>query len=295
MRIAIAGASGFLGTHLARRLTASGHEVLRLVRRPARGPDEISWDPAAGRLDPAALAGVTGAVNLAGAPIDGRRWNDRYKRVLLESRVQTTTTLAHALGAAGVRVLVNAGGINYYGDTGDRIVDEGAPSGEGFLAELCRSWEAATRPAEDAGVRVVRMRIGYPLHRTGGYLKPQVLLFRLGLGGPHAGGRHWMSWIALHDWLSAVEFVLARGDIAGAVNMVAPEPVRNADFARAFGAATHRPAVVPVPGFALRAVLGELSSDALSSVRAVPGVLTGAGFAYRYPDVRAALEAALHD
>lgn len=294
MKIAIAGASGFLGTHLVRRLTGNGHAVLRLVRRPAHAPGEISWDPAAHRLDPAALAGVDAVVNLAGAPVAGRRWSTEYKKQILQSRVDATSTLANALAATGSGVLVNAGGMNYYGDTGDRVVDENAVYGRGFLAEVCIAWETATRPAELAGVRVVRLRIGHVLHRSGGYLKPQLLPFKLGLGGPLGGGRQWMSWIALADWLSAVEFVLARDDVFGPVNTNAPEPVRNADFTKAFGAALHRPVVMPVPAFGLRLLLGELSVEALSSVRMVPNALTRAGFRFQYPTLPPALQAALH-
>ncbi|MEJ3744103.1 TIGR01777 family oxidoreductase [Actinomycetes bacterium KLBMP 9797] len=293
MKIAIAGASGFLGSHLVHRLTGTGHEVLRLVRRPAHGPGEIPWDPAAHRLDPGALAGVDAVVNLAGASVSGKRWTPEYKKLILQSRVDATSTLANALAATGSGILVNASGMNYYGDTGDRVADENAAYGRGFLAEVCIAWEAATRPAELAGVRVVRLRIGHVLHRSGGYLKPQLLPFKLGLGGPLGGGRQWMSWIALADWLSAVEFVLARDDVFGAVNTNAPEPVRNADFTKVFGQVLHRPVVMPVPAFGLRLLLGELSVEALGSVRMAPNALTRTGFHFQYPNLREALEAAL--
>lgn len=263
------------------------------MRRPAKAPDEVEWDPSKGRLDAAALQNIDAAVNLAGAAVDAKRWNDSYKRELRDSRVNSTRTLAQAAAEAGIPVLVNTSGINWYGDTGDRVVDESDPSGEGFLADLCRAWEAATGPADGAGVRVVRLRVGYPLHRSGGYLKPQMLPFGLGIGGKLAGGRQWMPWIAMDDWLSVVEFVLARDDIAGPVNAAAPEPVRNAEFTKAFGAALHRPTIMPIPGLALRVLLGELSSEALSSIRAVPKVLLDKGFTYRYPDLRKALEKAL--
>lgn len=293
MRVVVSGASGFLGTHLTRRLRTSGHDVVRLVRRPANAPDEVQWDPSKGQLDATALQNIDAAVNLAGAAVDAKRWNESYKRELRDSRVNSTRTLAQAAAGVGIPVLVNAGGINWYGDTGDRVVDESDPPGESFLADLCRAWEGATSPAEDAGVRVVRLRVGYPLHRSGGYLKPQMLPFGLGIGGKLAGGRHWMPWIAMDDWLSVVEFVIARDDIAGPVNAAAPEPVRNAEFTKAFGAALHRPTIMPVPGFALRILLGELSSEALSSVRAVPKVLLDKGFTYQYPELKDALRKAL--
>ncbi|MEV4759207.1 TIGR01777 family oxidoreductase [Micromonospora sp. NPDC049559] len=299
MRILIAGSSGFLGTRLGERLRTSGHDVLRLVRRPPRGTGEIRWDPAAGQLDPAALVGVDAVVNLAGAGIGDRRWSEEYRNLLRSSRVDSTQTLARAMAAVPAdsrpAALLNASAIGWYGDTGDRPVEEDAPAGEGFLADLCRVWEAATGPAEDAGVRVVRLRSGYPLHRDGGYLKPQLLPFRLGVGGPLGGGRQWLPWISLADWLAAVEFLLAREDLAGPVNVVGPAPATNREFTREFGAALHRPAVFPVPGFALKILLGGLAVEALSSTRVLPGVLSRAGFSYRHPELRAAFRAALRE
>lgn len=299
MRVVISGASGFLGQRLARWLTEDGHQVTRLVRRRNAGAGEIPWDPAAGVLDPEALAPHDAVVNLSGANIGGHRWTERYKQVLISSRVDTTGTLARTLAAlpAGERpgTLVNVGGINWYGDTGDTTVDERSPAGTGFLADLCKVWEAATAPAEDAGVRVVRLRSGTPLHRAGGYLKPQMLPFRLGLGGKLGSGRQWMPWVSMVDWLLAVVFVLERGDLAGPVNVVSPQAVRNSEFTKAFGAALHRPVIMPLPAPALRVALGEMAPETLASVRARPGVLLDAGFRFRQPGVREALEAALHD
>lgn len=299
MRVVISGASGFLGQRLARWLTENGHQVTRLVRRAAGSPGEVSWDPAAGRLDPAALAPHDAVVNLSGANIGDHRWTERYKRVLVSSRIDTTGTLARALAAlpGGERpgTLVNIGGINVYGDTGDSTVDEQSPPGTGFLADLCQRWEGATAPAEEAGVRVVRVRSGTPLHRDGGYLKPQMLPFRLGIGGKLGSGRQWMPWVSMVDWLLAMAFVLERAELAGPVNVVSPEPVRNSDFTREFGAALHRPVIMPLPTPALRVALGEMVPETLASVRARPGVLLDAGFRFRQPGVREALEAALHD
>lgn len=299
MRVVISGASGFLGQQLTRWLTEDGHRVSRLVRRADTGPGEISWDPAAGRLEPAALAPHDAVVNLSGAHIGDHRWTERYKRVLVSSRVDTTGTLARTLAAlpAGERpaTLVNVGGINWYGDTGDTTVDERSPAGTGFLADLCKAWEEATAPAEEAGVRVVRLRSGTPLHRDGGYLKPQMLPFRLGIGGKLGSGRQWMPWISMVDWLLAVAFVLERDSIAGPVNVVSPHPVRNSEFTKEFGAALHRPVLMPIPAFGLRILLGEMVPESLASVRARPGVLLDAGFTFRQPGVREALEAALHD
>ncbi|BCB78971.1 TIGR01777 family oxidoreductase [Phytohabitans flavus] len=299
MRVVISGASGFLGRRLAQWLTENGHQISRLVRRTDAGPGEIPWDPKAGTLDPAALAPHDAVVNLSGANIGDHRWTDRYKQVLISSRVDTTGTLARTLAALPADgrpgALLNIGGINLYGDTGDTTVDEQAPPGTGFLADLCKVWEAATMPAEDAGVRVVRLRSGTPLHRDGGYLKPQMLPFRLGIGGKLGSGRQWMPWISMVDWLLAVSFLLERHDIAGPVNVVAPQPVRNSEFTKQLGAALHRPVIMPIPTFALRVLLGEMAPDTLASVRARPGVLLDAGFTFRRPGVREALEDALYD
>lgn len=297
MRILIAGASGFLGGHLVRRLTADGHEVLRLVRRAPRGAGEVTWQPATGRLDPAVVASADAVINLAGAGVADRRWTARYRAEIRSSRVDSTGTLARAIAetppGARPRVLLNASAVGWYGDTGDRPVEEDAPAGEGFLADVCRAWEAATRPAEDAGVRVVLLRTGLPLHRDGGLLKPQLLPFRLGLGGQLGNGRQWMPWISLADWVAATVFLLTRDDIAGAVNVVGPAPATNAEFTRALAAALRRPALLRIPGVALRVALGGFAGEALASARVLPGVLGRAGFPYRHPDLAAALRAAL--
>jgi uncharacterized protein (TIGR01777 family) len=297
MRIVMAGSSGFLGTRLSDRLRAEGHQVVRLVRRSPRGADEIRWDPGAGQLDPAALAGMDAVVNLAGANIGDKRWTAEYKRVLMTSRTETTELIARTIAELPAvdrpATLVNASAIGWYGDTGDRVVDENAPAGDGFMPDMCRVWEAATRPAEDAGVRVIRLRSGLPLQAGEGFLKPQLLPFRLGLGGKIGSGRQWIAWISLEDWLRAVLFVLERDDIAGPVNVVSPSPVTNADFTRALGRAVHRPAVMPLPTLALRLWLGELSGEALRSSRVVPGVLDRADFRFQHPDLDAALGAAL--
>jgi len=304
MRIVAAGSSGFLGSRLADRLRSRGHEVVRLVRRPAAAPDELSWRPAAGELDPAALAGADVVVNLAGTPLGTRigpvqvpvrPWTAGYAAQFRSSRVDTTATLARAIAEADPRpaVFLAGSGTGWYGDTGDTEVDETAPSGAGSFAEMARAWEAATGPAEAAGVRVVRLRTGLPLHSGGGFLGPVLLPFRLGLGGKVSHGRQWQPWIAMADWLAAVEFVLARADIAGPVNLVGPAPVTNAELMRTLGAVLHRPTVLPVPAPALRLLLGELGKEVARSQRVVPGVLRRAGFEFSYPELRPALEAAL--
>ncbi|WP_434744060.1 TIGR01777 family oxidoreductase [Micromonospora sp. SH-82] len=299
MRILMAGASGFLGTRLADRFTADGHQVTRLVRRPSRSADEQRWNPSGGQLDPSLVAGADAVVNLSGAGVGDRRWTDDYRRVIRTSRVDTTGTLASTIAGLPVtdrpKVLVNASAVGWYGNTGDRVVEEDAPAGDGFLADVCRVWEAATRPAEDAGVRVVRLRTGLPLHRDGGLLKPQLLPFKLGIAGRLGSGRQWLPWIAMTDWLSVVTFLLDRDDLAGPVNGVGPAPVTNADFTKELARQLHRPAIIPIPAVALKIALGGFAQEALTSARVLPGVLSGAGFDYRHPDLPGALHAALHD
>ncbi|MEU4369401.1 TIGR01777 family oxidoreductase [Micromonospora chersina] len=297
MRILMAGVSGFLGTRLVDRLTADGHQVTRLVRRAPRTPDERQWNPSAAQLDPQVVADADAVVNLAGAGVGDKRWNDAYRGVIRSSRVDSTTTLAITMAglpaADRPAVLLNSSAVGWYGNTGDRTVEEDSPAGEGFLADVCRVWEAATRPAEDAGVRVVRLRTGLPLHRDGGMLKPQLLPFRLGVGGKLGNGRQWLPWISLRDWLDGVTFLLGRDDLAGPVNVVGPAPVTNAEFTRELARQLHRPAVMPIPALALKVALGGFAHEALTSTRVLPGVLGRAGFTWTHPDLRGALHAAL--
>ncbi|MFI2647276.1 TIGR01777 family oxidoreductase [Micromonospora fulviviridis] len=297
MRILMAGVSGFLGTRLVDRLTADGHQVTRLVRRAPRTPDERQWNPSAAQLDPQVVADADAVVNLAGAGVGDKRWNDAYQGLIRSSRVDSTTTLAITIAglpaADRPAVLLNSSAVGWYGNTGDRTVEEDSPAGEGFLADVCRVWEAATRPAEDAGARVVRLRTGLPLHRDGGMLKPQLLPFRLGVGGKLGNGRQWLPWISLRDWLDAVTFLLGRHDLAGPVNVVGPAPVTNAEFTRELARQLHRPAVMPIPALALKVALGGFAHEALTSTRVLPGVLGRAGFTWTHPDLRSALHAAL--
>lgn len=299
MRILMAGVSGFLGTRLVDRLTADGHQVTRLVRRAPRSPDERRWNPSAAQLDPQVVADADAVVNLAGAGVGDKRWDDAYKGLIRSSRVDSTTTLAITIaGLPAVdrpAVLLNASAVGWYGNTGDRTVEEDSPAGEGFLADVCRVWEAATRPAEDAGTRVVRLRTGLPLHRDGGMLKPQLLPFRLGVGGKLGNGRQWLPWISMRDWLDALTFLLARDDVAGPVNVVGPAPVTNAEFTRELARQLHRPAIMPIPALALKVALGGFAHEALTSARVLPGVLGRAGFAWTHPDLSGALHAALTD
>ncbi|BCN84283.1 TIGR01777 family oxidoreductase [Prescottella equi] len=290
MRIVVAGSSGLIGNALVTSLHADGHEVTRLVRRPPSSPDESQWDPGRGQLDAEVLRGADAVVNLCGAGIGDKRWSGAYKQELRDSRLTTTDVLAHAVAEAGVPVLLNGSAIGYYGDTGDRIVDERSPAGGGFLADLCRDWEAATARASAAGVRVVNLRTATVLSPTGGMLGKLRPLFSLGLGGRLGSGRQYLSWISLADEVAAIEFTLTHDDVRGPVDLCAPEPVTNTAFTSAMGHALHRPTPWIVPGFAVSALVGEFAREAvLTGQRAVPKALTDAGFDFRHRTIEDAL------
>ncbi|UGQ43447.1 TIGR01777 family oxidoreductase [Rhodococcus aetherivorans] len=294
MRILVAGSSGLIGTASVAWLRAHGHEVRRLVRRPPGAPDEWSWDPRTGRVDPAALDRVDAVVNLCGSSVGARRWSGAVKQELRDSRIVPTDVLAAAVAAAGVPTLVNAGAVGFYGDTGETVVDERSPAGQGFVADLCRDWEAATAPAREAGVRTIVLRTGIVLAPHGGILRRLEPLFRLGLGSRLGDGRQYMSWVALEDAVAAVGFVLGRGDIAGPVDVTGPAPVTNARFTEALAHSVHRLAPWTTPGFVVAAVAGEMARAlVLTGQRALPAVLESTGFEFRYPTIGAALGNAL--
>jgi uncharacterized protein (TIGR01777 family) len=287
MRVVITGSSGLIGRALVRDLRGDGHEVLRLVRKEPTGPDEAHWDPYGG-VDAKSLEGTDAVVHLAGPGIGDRRWTESYKKKLRDDRVVGTRNLAEALAGldAKPKVLISASGMNFYGDTGDREADETAPHQPGFLADLARDWEAAAAPAADAGIRVVHPRSTHVLAKDGGLLGRIVPLFKLGLGGNLGSGRQWMSWIARDDHIAALRFLIDRDDMAGPVNLASPNPVTNAEFTKALGRALGRPTFLSVPSFALRIALDGLADEgALINLRIVPGRLTEAGFAFRYPDL----------
>ena len=285
MKIAISGASGLIGTALVPALRDDGHTIVRLVRRAAGSADEVRWDPARGELDQAALADVDAVVNLAGAGIGDKRWTDARKRLVLASRVDATRTVSEALAAAAgrPRVLLSASAVGYYGDTGDTAVDESGPVGAGYLAEICRQWEAATAPAESAGVRVAHLRTGLVCGR-GGLLAKLVPLVRAGLGGPLGSGRQYWSWISLADEVDAVRHVLACQEVSGPVNLVGPVPVTNREFTQALGRVLHRPVIAPpVPRLVLRAAVGEFADEGIvAGQRVLPRVLQDTGYRFRH-------------
>ena len=305
MRIVVSGASGFIGSALVPHLRDAGHDVSRLVRPSARSAnraaggtlagDEIEWDPATGSIDSAALEGADAVVHLAGAGIADHRWSDEYKRELVESRTGPTALLARTLaGLDRPPVLLSASAVGWYGTRGDEVLDESSPGGDDFLAGVCRQWEAATAPAEAAGIRVAHLRTGIVLSRRGGALKKQLPLFRFALGGRFGDGSQWQSWISLDDEIAAITHLLT-ADVRGAVNLTAPNPVRNADFTKALATALHRPAVIPVPAFGPKLVLGaELAESLLfSSQRVLPSALLGSGYEFAHPTLEEGLVAAL--
>ncbi|WP_163506812.1 TIGR01777 family oxidoreductase [Fodinicola acaciae] len=287
MRVAVTGASGLIGSALVPVLVADGHEVVTLVRRePAAG--EVRWDPARRELDPEVFAEIDAVVHLAGAGVGDRRWSATYKKTLLDSRIDGTTAVAGALAAVAAdgreRVLLSASAVGWYGDASDHEVDESSPRGGGFLADLVREWEASTGPAEDAGVRVAHLRSGLVCDRSGGLMRKLLPIFRLGAGGPMGSGRQCWPWITLPDELAAIRFLMTHREVSGAVNLVAPQPATNAEFATALGNALHRPAIVPAPAFALRLALGEFADEGvLIGQRVVPKVLLDAGFTFQHP------------
>jgi uncharacterized protein len=296
VRVLVSGSSGLIGTALVRSLRADGHDVRRLVRHAAAAADESQWDPSHRDLDSRELAGIDAVIHLAGVGVADKRWTESYQRSILASRVDGTTTIAAAVAehADHVTVLISASAVGWYGERGDEILDESAPSGSGFLADVVRQWEASTAAASEAGVRVVNLRSGVVLSSDGGALGKVLPLFKLGLGGKLGAGKQWVPWITLSDEIKAIQFLLTAADVAGPVNLSAPNPVRNRDYTAAIGHALHRPTLATVPGFALRLVLAGFADEgALVSQRAVPRKLLDAGFEFSYPEITPALAAIL--
>jgi uncharacterized protein (TIGR01777 family) len=296
MKILVTGSSGLIGSALVAELGRRGHDVLAAVRRDPRSASEVRWDPAAGTIDTAALAGVEAVVHLAGAGIGDRRWTDAYKREILESRTKGTRTIAEAIAAMPVkpRVFLSGSAIGFYGDRGNETVDETSAHGDGFLADVVRDWEAAAAPAVDAGIRTVYLRTGIVLTPRGGALKKQLPLFKLGLGGRFGNGRQWQSWISLDDEIAAILHLLD-SSLAGPVNLVAPNPVTNAGFTSVLARVLRRPALLPIPSFGPALLLGGELADALlyTGQRVEPAALERDGFRFTHPELDGALRAML--
>ena len=294
MRVLVSGGSGMLGTALRLALVERGAYVLQLVRGRPETEGQIAWDPTV--AEPHRLEGCEAAIHLSGANVAAHRWTAAYKKEIASSRVDSTRALAKVL--AGLRepprTLLVASAVGIYGDREDAVLDEDSAAGEGFLADVCKQWEAAAQLAEDAGIRVVHLRFGVVLGKGPGALEKMLPVFRMGLGGKLGSGRQWMSWVSLEDVVRATLFALDRPELAGAVNVTATRPVTNAEFTGVLARQLHRPAVMTAPAFALRLALGEMADEALlSSARAVPKKLVEAGFVFKHETVEGALATAL--
>jgi len=295
--VAVTGSHGLVGSALVPALEHAGHRVVRIVRGTPSGRDELSWDPRAGVVDAAGLDGVDAVVHLAGAGIGDKPWTPERKRLILESRTQGTELLARTLAGLvhETAVLISASGVDYYGPHGDEKLTEQSPRGTGFLAQVCARWEEATKPAEEAGIRVVRMRTGPVLSASGGLLGRLLLPFRLGLGGRVGTGEQYFSWIALDDHVAAIRHHLAHGESAGVYNHTAPSPVTNRELTQTLGRVLHRPTRIPTPLLPLKLRYGSELVDELllTGQRVVPARLEAAGYRFAHPTLEEALRAAL--
>ncbi len=290
--VAITGSGGLIGTSLSHLLTTGGYRVLRVTRSPERGEDTVSWDPARGMLDAGDLDGVDAVVHLAGEPIAGGRWNRSRKDEILRSREEGTLLLARTLAtlASPPSAFVSASAVGYYGDRGDERLTEESGSGQGFLAEVCRRWEDATRPARSAGIRTIRLRSGLVLSAAGGVLGTILLPFRLGVGGRIGTGRQYQPWIDLDDETGLILHALRSEGVRGPMNATAPSPVPNTAFTDALGRVLGRPTLLPVPAVAIRTLLGEMGTELLlAGQRALPAHALTTGYAFRFEDVEASL------
>jgi uncharacterized protein len=292
MIIAITGSTGLVGSALIGALEADGHTIRRVVRRPTGNDErEIRWDPAGGTIDAPGFKDVDAVVHLAGENV-ARRWTAAAKQEIRDSRVRGTTLLCETLASLTVKptVIVSASAIGYYGDRGDKPLDESSPPGSGFLADVCQQWEAATTPARDANIRVVNLRIGVVLSPKGGALAKMLTPFRLGGGGVIGSGRQYMSWIALDDLVRAIQFALNASALCGPVNAVAPHPVTNREFTKTLGRVLHRPTILPMPAFVARLAFGEMADEMLlAGARVEPRALSAARFEFNYSQLEPAL------
>jgi len=293
MIIAITGSTGLVGTALVNALEADGHSVRRVVRRPSGdGAQAIRWDPAGGTIDAVGFSDVDAVVHLAGESVAAHRWSTSVKKEIRDSRVRGTKLLCETLAglASKPTVLVSASAIGYYGDRGDERLNESSPPGSGFLAGVCQEWEAATKSARDADIRVVNLRIGVVLDRKGGALKSMLTPFKLGVGGVIGSGRQYFSWITLGDLVRVIQFTLSAAALSGPVNATAPQPVTNREFTKTLGRVLGRPTIFPMPAVAARLVFGEMADEMfLGGARVEPAALSTARFEFEYPQLEPAL------
>ena len=295
MKIVVSGASGLIGTQLVAKLSSSGHEVVRLVRRSPKS-GEIQWNPKSGILDSAALEGTDAVIHLSGAGIGDKRWTDGYRKEILDSRTATTALLAKTMASLSRKpsVFLSGSAIGIYGARNDEQLTEVSTHGTGFLAEVCEQWEAAAKPAVDAGIRTVYLRTGIVLSPKGGALKKLLPLFKLGVGGKFGSGKQWQSWISIDDEIGAIEHLLT-ANVSGAVNLTAPNPVTNAEFTKVLASVLKRPAIVPVPTFAPKIVLGGELADALlfTGQRVIPAALNASGYMFKHTTLESAFRSLL--
>ena len=284
--IAITGSSGLIGSALTSHLREKGDNVIKLVRREPRAKDEAFWNPMEGKVDLAALEGVTSIIHLAGAGVGDKRWSTAYKGEILNSRLYGTTTIANAAEQLKVSSLISSSAIGWYGETGNRAVTENDRGGDDFLAHVCLEWERAADSAPS--VRTVKIRTGLVLDPTGGALGRMMPLFKFGLGGKLGSGKQWWSWITLHDQVRAIDYLID-SELSGPVNLTAPNPATNSEFTAALARALRRPALLPVPGFALKVALGGFSTEILGSKRVLPERLNESGFIFDFPHLAPAL------
>jgi uncharacterized protein (TIGR01777 family) len=295
MKIVISGASGLIGTQLVAKLSQGGHEVIRLVRRSPKS-GEIQWNPKSGTLDAAALEGADAVIHLSGAGIGDKRWTAGYRKEILDSRTDTTALLAKTIASLSRKpsVFLSGSAIGIYGARNDEQLTEVSTHGTGFLADVCEQWEAAAKPAVDAGVRTVYLRTGIVLSPKGGALKKLLPLFKLGVGGKFGNGKQWQSWISIDDEIGAIEYLLT-ANVSGAVNLTAPNPVTNAEFTKVLASVLKRPAIVPVPTFAPKILLGGELADALlfTGQRVIPAALNASGYTFKHTTLESALRSLL--
>ena len=295
MKIVVSGASGLIGTQLVAKLSSSGHEVVRLVRRSPKS-GEIQWNPKSGTLDAAALEGADAVIHLSGAGIGDKRWTDGYRKEILDSRTTTTALLAKTMASLSRKpsVFLSGSAIGIYGARNDEQLTEVSTHGTGFLAEVCEQWEAAAKPAVDAGIRTVYLRTGIVLSPKGGALKKLLPLFKLGVGGKFGNGKQWQSWISIDDEIGAIEHLLT-ANVSGAVNLTAPNPVTNAEFTKVLASVLKRPAIVPVPTFAPKILLGGELADALlfTGQRVIPAALNASGYMFKHTTLESAFRSLL--
>ena len=296
MKILVTGATGLIGRSLCRALTDDGHVVAAVSRSPVKPQglavaEVFRWDPQNGPLPQAALDGVDAVVNLAGEPLDARRWSDQQKELIRDSRVVTTRNLVEGLRSADRKpaVLVSGSAVGFYGDRGDEQLEETSPAGDGFMSEVCEEWEREATRATELGVRVVQVRTGVVLSAQGGALQKMLAPFKLGLGGPLGSGKQWFPWIHIKDIVGIFRHAVLTANLAGPVNGVAREPVTNREFTRELGRAVHRPAFLPVPEMALRVLMGEMSAVLFGSQRVLPKAALASGYEFHYPRLESAL------